>query len=161
MIKQVRGERGAIWTSTWFQKLPPKFQRIGISRYKPRGFKREHWNIKALAPGRWYNTVPPKQYLELYGAILDQLNPQDVVDTLFAIGPNPVMVCYESPVDIHAGTKFCHRHMVAKWLHDTLGVVVRELNAPDPFNPWRAFERLDIPVPIYPRKQPVNLLAGG
>jgi hypothetical protein len=66
-IRRIKGERGAIWTSTWFATLPKGFQRVGISLYPPKAVKGEHWKVQALAPGRWYNTVPPDMYLKLYG----------------------------------------------------------------------------------------------
>lgn len=159
-MKRYAGAPQAIHTSTWFTKLPPGYSRVGISLYTPRGFKGERWDIKQLAPGRWYNTVPPQQYLELYNAILQNLDPQTIVDALYACGPNPVMVCYESPASIAAGTKFCHRHLAAKWLTDTLGLPVREIEHPDLY-PFKVFDRLSIPVPKYQRPEPVNILAGG
>jgi uncharacterized protein (DUF488 family) len=34
----------------------------------------------------------------------------------------PCLLCYEKPGD------FCHRHIVAEWLHNNLGVHVEEFN---------------------------------
>lgn len=154
------GERVAIHTSTWFAKLPKGYSRVGISLYPPRGFKGSHYKIQQLAPGRWYNSVPPAHYLELYNAILRALDPQKIVDALFACGPNPVMCCFESPVDIAAGTKFCHRHLAAKWLTDVTGLPVKEIDHPDLY-PFKVFDRLTIPIPTYVNPAPVNMLAGG
>lgn len=156
-MKTVKGERQAIHTSTWFTPLPKGYQRVGISLYKPRGFKGEHWEVKQLAPGRWYGTVPPKQYLELYNPILAALEPQTIVNALYHIGPNPVLCCFESVESIASGLKFCHRHLVAKWLKDTLDLTVQEFGAPD-LAPFKAFERIHVKVPDY---RPVNILAGG
>lgn len=157
-MKRIPGDPQAIHTASWFTSLPRGFSRVGISRSTPRGYKKEHWIVNQLAPGPWFKTVPPETYLKLYNNILAKLNPQHIADALFASGPNPVMVCYESAIDINAGTKFCHRHLAAKWLSDLLGIQVQEIQAPADFRQFKAFERLGIEVPRY---EPGNILAGG
>lgn len=158
-MKKYPGTPQAIHTATWFTPLPKGFSRINICYSTPRGFKGEYWTIKELAPGAWHNAVPPETYLRIYSNTLRNLDPQAIVDALFATGPNPVMVCYEKPVDIAAGTKFCHRHLAAKWLSDTLGLAVNELDYPW-FNAFKAFDRLGIKIPTFTKEQS-NILAGG
>jgi len=53
-----------------------------------------------------------------YKEVLQKLDPKKVFEEL---GPHAVLLCYETP------GKFCHRHLVAKWLSDELGVEVLEL----------------------------------
>jgi hypothetical protein len=78
---------------------------------------------------------------------------------LFAIGPNPVMCCFESPESIASGLKFCHRHIAALWLETNLGIQVQEVGHPD-MTRFKAFERLGIPVGDC-RFPPPNVLAAG
>ena len=56
--------------------------------------------------------------------MLNNLNPQEVYNKL---GDNAVLLCYEKYADIEQGKTFCHRHIVAKWLKEKLGVEVKEL----------------------------------
>jgi hypothetical protein len=42
-------------------------------------------------------------------------------------GDNPVMLCWESAPDCQSGKAFCHRHLVAQWLEDRLGIEVEEV----------------------------------
>lgn len=46
--------------------------------------------------------------------VLSKLNPHDVVKDLYDLsdGRDIVLLCYEKP------PKFCHRHIVSKWLTD-------------------------------------------
>lgn len=157
-MKRYPGLPQAIHTASWFTTLPRAYSRVDICYSTPRGFKREFWSVKELAPGRWHNTVPPDVYLKLYNQILEKLDPRAIAEALFATGPNPVMVCYESPVDIAAGTKFCHRHLAAKWLTDKMGMIIQEIDHPE-LKPFKVFDRLNIPVPSY--GSPLNILAGG
>lgn len=53
--------------------------------------------------------------------VLAKLDPQKVLDDLMAMSQNPILLCYEKPED------YCHRHLVAKWLRESLGVEVIEL----------------------------------
>lgn len=59
-------------------------------------------------------------YITEFNKILDKLNPQEVYDELININPNPVLMCFCKP------DKFCHRHIVAKWLEDNLGIEIEE-----------------------------------
>lgn len=59
-------------------------------------------------------------YIEKYNeTVLSKLNPEKVVEDL---GDNAVMLCYEKPGD------FCHRHIIADWLHKNTGIEVKEVS---------------------------------
>ena len=50
---------------------------------------------------------------------------------LEALGPNPTMLCFEAAKDIEAGNCYCHRHIAAQWLEDSLGIKVEEVGHHD------------------------------
>ena len=78
--------------------------------------------------GSWYNSVSPADYLSLYNSEVFS-SPSRSWPTLWS-WPG-VLVCYESPKDIQAGKKWCHRHIAAVRLEDTLGIEVPELGHRD------------------------------
>jgi hypothetical protein len=121
-----------IWTSSWSTKMPPGYTRVSISRGAPRWHRPETFKHYApLKPSKWFKTASPQEYLDLYNAILDKLDPRRVVDDLEALGPNPTMLCFEAAKDIESGLKWCHRSICAQWLEDTIGVKVEEVGHPD------------------------------
>ena len=127
-----------IKTSSWFTKLPSDHVRIGISRGTPRGTTGGYRRYMALAPGSWFNAVTPAEYLVRYGEILARLDPAKVAADLHELaGPNKVatLLCFESPAKIASGTVWCHRNIVAQWLHDRLGLQVEEVGYSG-FDPW-------------------------
>jgi hypothetical protein len=111
----------------------------------------------ALFPGKWFKTASPQEYLDFYNAILDKLDPRRVVDDLEALGPNPTLLCYESPKDIIAGSKWCHRSICAQWLEDTIGVKVEEVGHPD-LPRFRYVRGQHIAAPSYSAQPPTDLL---
>lgn len=70
----------------------------------------------------------PDEYTPKYcHEILGHLKPTEVFHYLWMIAHQEdtdkiILLCYESP------EKFCHRHLVAKWLTDSLGQKVEEFN---------------------------------
>ena len=68
----------------------------------------------------------PKEYEKRYREeILKYISPHEVYLVLLRIANEEqtdkvVLLCYESP------EKFCHRHIVAKWLNESLGIKVSE-----------------------------------
>jgi hypothetical protein len=93
-------------------------------------------SIAAKSPfeyiGREYKKLAPswsifKEYIEtgdsgLYthrfnNEILANLDPRTVFEEL---GDSAILLCYEKP------GKFCHRRLVAAWLHNNLGIIVEE-----------------------------------
>lgn len=69
----------------------------------------------------------PSEYEKRYKEeILRPLSRTDIYQRLFKMARESgsdkvVLLCYESP------EKFCHRHIVAKWIEDGLGKVVSEV----------------------------------
>ena len=57
-------------------------------------------------------------YRQLYHEqVLSKLDPYQVYS---ALGPNAIMLCWESP------GKFCHRRLAAEWLENALGITIAE-----------------------------------
>jgi hypothetical protein len=102
---------------------------VGISRGVPRSHSGS-LRLRELEPGPWFKSVPPQEYLRRYTNILNALDPAEIRDRLFALGTAPVLLCHERARDIQAGRRYCHRHLVAKWLEDTLEITVQELYHP-------------------------------
>ena len=79
---------------------------------------------KKLAPKKWFFKEykldgDEKKYIKYYYAeVLDKLDPKEVHRDL---GEDAVLLCWEKP------GKFCHRHIVAEWLRDKLGIIIEEL----------------------------------
>jgi uncharacterized protein (DUF488 family) len=94
--------------------------RISIARYPPRGWIGDAY--PSLAPGPWFKSVGQQEYIRLYSEQLSKLDPRRVVKDLedLAAPAEPVLLCWERP------HHFCHRHLVAKWLKNELGLIVLE-----------------------------------
>jgi hypothetical protein len=136
-----------ILTASW-RAVPPEFAiPVGISRSTPRRM-RGYRRVRALEPGPWFRSVGPVQYLELYQKILDRLDPTEICKRLLSYGACPVMMCWESASDCHAGNTWCHRHLVAQWLEDRLGIEVREIDYPT-LDPFAFLRRAGLPKPDY------------
>lgn len=79
---------------------------------------------KTLAPKYWffkkYKEDGDEEYYteQYYKEVLSKLNAKDVFKKL---GDDAVLLCWEAP------NKFCHRHLVADWLNNELGLNVREI----------------------------------
>ena len=121
-----------IKTASWFTKLPADHLRVGISRGTPRGQAAGYRHYTALNPGDWFKSSTIPDYLALYGALLEQLDPERVVRDLLALDPGkvPVLLCFENPTAIAKGECWCHRHLVAQWLEDRLGILIEEVAHP-------------------------------
>lgn len=139
-----------IYTASWYAKLPPEIQRIGISRGTPRGMAAGYKLYRALNPGEWFRTVPLEEYVPLYNQILAQMGSSGVFNELGLLsrGADCALLCYEDARKIDKGEDFCHRHLVAQWLEDTLGVEVEEFGFPG-LNRFAALERKGISRPTY------------
>lgn len=97
---------------------------MSIAAITPQGFAGRIYG--KLAPPKWllyeFKKIGDKtQYESAYRArVLSKLDARTVFGEL---GENAVLLCYERP------DRFCHRHIVADWLHENLGVEVREIEA--------------------------------
>ena len=100
------------------------YKYISIARFN------RFWNgeeFKKLAPPAENIKIEDETlYTKLYyEQVLNKLNPKQVYDEL---GDNAVLLCYEKWADIKECKTFCHRRIVAKWLEETIGVKVEELD---------------------------------
>jgi hypothetical protein len=123
-----------IAAASWFTRLPSTHVRVGISRGTPRGQAAGYKQYRVLCPEPWFNSVRPDEYLRRYNEeILGKLLPSTVATELtrFGEGRVPTLLCYESASDIQCGAKWCHRHIVAQWLEDHLGIEVPEVDHPN------------------------------
>jgi Protein of unknown function, DUF488 len=113
-------------TASWSARLPEGYARIGISRGPPRGQPAGYRMYRPLAPGPWFNSVPPEEFCRLYLAQLQRLEPEQVLKDLaeLAGGKIPTLLCFEPPPP---NTAWCHRGLVAGRLHDQLGIEIREV----------------------------------
>lgn len=139
-----------IRTATWTTKLPPDHLRVGVSRGALRGTPAGYRRYIVLSPGAWFNSSTIPDYLKLYGAVLEQLSPERVVRDLLALDPGkvPVLVCYENPKSIAQGACWCHRHLVAQWLEDRLGIQVEEVGFPT-LDRWATLRHEGVEPPTY------------
>ena len=98
-----------------------------------------HWFF-----GRIYSPLMPRKemlrmsegaYRVEYGKILSMNPPMRILRDLEQIASNNdvndiALICFEAP------EKFCHRHLVAEWFRDKLGIEVKEFDyvpkAPEP-----------------------------
>jgi len=94
---------------------PKFFYDIPNVRFYPDLAPRRGWFME------WKNRhLQNDWYIAKYNeTVLSKLNPENVVEDL---GDNAVMLCYEKPGD------FCHRHIIADWLHKNTGIEVKEVS---------------------------------
>jgi uncharacterized protein (DUF488 family) len=118
-----------IFTASWSVQLPPDMTAVGISRGVPRNHSGS-LRLRELEPGPWFKSVSAQDYVRRFSDILNALDPTEVRDRLFALANTPVLLCHEHASDIQAGRRYCHRHLVAEWLEERLGITVQELDHP-------------------------------
>ena len=97
----ISGKAPEWYTGRQYKKLAPTFKIF--SKYKS--------SNQTLEDEQEYT----KEFTE---QILNKLDPKVVFEEL---GKDAVILCYETP------EKFCHRHIVAKWLSENLGIEIKEL----------------------------------
>jgi hypothetical protein len=61
---------------------------------------------------------------------VSRLDPAEIYGRLVAFGDRPMMLCWETASECHSGKTFCHRHLVAQWFEDRLGMAVSEVGHP-------------------------------
>ena len=99
-------------------QIPSNIIPIAISLYQSAGTRMLKY--PQLAPTRsiltaWKQNEDQKQYIRDFDLqVLAELDPQQVYEDLKVMsqGKDVALICYEGP------SKFCHRHLVAKWLDD-------------------------------------------
>lgn len=88
---------------------PPFFEGRQFKRLAPK----YHFFLKYKEDG------DESHYIECYRKeVLEVLDAQQVYDDL---GSNAVLLCWEGK------GKFCHRHLIADWFYEKLGIKVEEL----------------------------------
>ena len=107
-----------IYTSYFgkLKKLPKDIVPISICGKTPDWYKGIQYRV--LAPKWdffkvWKENHDNDYYIRCFKTqVLDQLNPESVVNRLYTLseGKDIVLLCYEKPLD------FCHRHLVSAWL---------------------------------------------
>ncbi len=84
--------------------------------------KRNFWKIWKENLGKVSKYESDKYYIhEYYSQVLSKLDPIDVYRDLDGC----ILLCYEKPYE------FCHRHIVACWLEESLKIWVPEVKAPN------------------------------
>lgn len=96
---------------------------VSIARYTPPGVL---YNLRAFAPEkdlllrRKQGLVSDEEYTKSYLEQLNSLDRKEVVDLLESI-PGKVALCCYCGKD-----KFCHRHILSKWLKDNFNIEINE-----------------------------------
>lgn len=114
-----------IYTS-YFGNLKRIENPLAITARPPVWFKGP--NYHKLAPNElllWDHKnkkINDYEYITLFTKLLDLLSPREIYNELIeTYGENVTLLCFEKP------PQFCHRHIVAIWLQDNLGITVSEL----------------------------------
>ena len=108
--------------TSYYSKSATNPDAISIAARAPNWFRGKEY--KALAPKYWFfkkykDDGDEEFYTEQYKKeVLGPLDPKQVYQDL---GKDAVMLCWEAP------KKFCHRHIVAEWLQEELGITITEL----------------------------------
>jgi len=110
-----------IYTS-YYRKSGNHPRAVSIAGKAPRWYRGKEY--KVLAPKYWffkkYKEDGNKEFYteRYYAEVLDKLDPSKVLED---IGEDAILICWEEP------GKFCHRHLVARWLREKLDIEVEEL----------------------------------
>lgn len=97
---------------------------IGISLYPPRWFN--GISLKQVAPTKsilFANGQTQEEYTRRYRSeVLSQQDMQQFLKTVEQAsgGQDVALCCYEKPED------FCHRHILADWIKERLGIEISE-----------------------------------
>ena len=95
---------------------------VSIAAKAPDFYKGKQY--KKLAPKYWFfkkfkDDGDEEFYIEQYQKeVLDTLDPKKVFEEL---GENAILLCWEK------SGKFCHRHLISKWLEKSLNIKITEL----------------------------------
>jgi len=104
-------------------------------------------------PDHGLSQSPPRQYLTRYRQILERLDPGAIREQLFGYGDVPVMLCWEAAHDCHTGGKWCHRHLAAQWLEESLGIDVPEVGISN-LDRFAYLRKLNIAAPTFSTSTP-------
>ena len=98
---------------------------IGVCCYPPKWFKGP--NLASIGPTPDILEKCKSNHLEYVKRYKNEIlsiqgNPQDFIDRVKFIsdGKDVALCCFETP------DQFCHRHLIAEWLNETLNLDVKE-----------------------------------
>jgi len=113
----MRDRKGEPVQTSNFARSSKDDNAVAICRGIPCWYKGRRYPL--LAPDWQLIKIEDEQlFRKLYfEQVLSNLDPRQVYEDL---GPDAVMLCWESP------GKFCHRRLVAEWLEKALGISVPE-----------------------------------
>ena len=104
-------------TTSSFAKSGKHPDAVAISQGVPRFYRVKRY--MPLAPPRWLlKAKDPELFDREYRKQLESLDAMQVAEDL---GSNAILLCWE------AFNVRCHRRLVAEWLEEKLGIVVREV----------------------------------
>lgn len=98
---------------------------VGIALYPPKWFTGV--SIKSLAPSYSifkYSSTQEEYIARFKSEILSKLDAKSTYERIksFSNGKDVALCCFETPHE------FCHRHLVAEWLNNELGLQIEEFN---------------------------------
>jgi len=113
--------------TSYFAKSANHPNAVSIAGRAPDWYKGRQY--KKLAPKYWFFKRYKDEWDEKCGdqnfyieqfqkEVLDKLDPIEVAEEL---GNDAILLCWEKP------DKFCHRHLVSKWLSEHLNIKIKEL----------------------------------
>ncbi len=96
---------------------------IGVSLYTPKYVKVSCLKYVAPHKAMLFGGLSKEKYTELYYKdVLSRVNPKEFLKDveMLSQGKDVALLCYEKPGD------FCHRHLLADWLNEKLGLEIKE-----------------------------------
>lgn len=106
------------------EDIKEKFQKLrgmSIALRSPSWFKGEYFRFLAPSENLLHQykkkLIDAEEYERLYYLQIADLNAAELRKRL----DKSILLCWEKP------NLFCHRHLVAKWLHDKTGTTVKEI----------------------------------
>lgn len=108
--------------TSYYAKSASHPDAVSIASRAPDWYKGREYKI--LAPKYWFFKKYKDDGDELFytehfqSEILNRLDPAEVYQ---ALGENAVLLCWEKT------GKFCHRHLVARWLEKHLNITIEEI----------------------------------
>lgn len=117
--------------TSYYAKVRSNPNAVSIAGYPPKWYKGRTY--PALAPHLWffrkYKEDGDKEFYrqQYFEKVLGVLDPKKVYEDL---GPDAIITCWEkgeSGLSFSQQPEFCHRHLVAEWLEQHLGITITEL----------------------------------
>ncbi len=108
--------------TSYFAKSGKHPKAVCVARFAPPTYRGKFYT--RLAPSEHLlaqfksGRISEEEYTIEFKKILDKIDARAVVK---ALGEDAVLLCWEGK------DKFCHRHLVAKWITEQTGVDVEEL----------------------------------